>query len=144
MPCLELNVAVAGYFWNAADGLEHEAAAIVNLRGGQMAGVPHDVSSIGPFFSSHQACGGQVRFGLIAAEVAALSFRQMTDRSEVEAEKPGQPFSDAEIDVAAQVIKDKLLGRRDGGLRNVLRLNFPDDEILAMAEAALPAARAAK
>jgi hypothetical protein len=86
----------------------------------------------------------QMRFGLIAAEVAALSFGQMTDRSEVGAEKRPQPFNDAEIDAAARVINDKLLGRRDGGFQNLLRLNFPDDEILAMAEAALSAARAAK
>jgi hypothetical protein len=96
------------------------------------------------FVAAIKLAAVQVRFGLIAAEVAALSFGQMTDRSEVEAEKPGQPFSDAEIDAAARVIKDKLLGRRDGGFRNLLRLNFPDDEILAMAEAALSAARAAK
>lgn len=86
----------------------------------------------------------QVRFGLIAAEVAAMSFGQMADRSGVETEKPPQPFSDDQIDAAARVIKDKLLGGRDGGFRGMLHLTFPDDEILAMAEAALSAARAVK
>ena len=86
----------------------------------------------------------QMRFGLIVMEFTALSLGQIADRSEVETESAPQSLSDAEIDAAARVIKDKLLGGRDGGFRNMLHLNFPDREILEMAEAALSAARSAK
>jgi hypothetical protein len=36
-----------------------------------------------------------------------------------------------------------LLGGKEGGFQNLLRINFPDNEIRAMAEAALKAARQA-
>jgi hypothetical protein len=86
----------------------------------------------------------QVRFGLVAMEVASLSIGQMVDRSDVATDKPAQPSIDAAIDAAARAIKAKLLRGRDGGFRNILQLNFPDDEIRAMAEAALTAARLVK
>jgi hypothetical protein len=86
----------------------------------------------------------QVRFGLVAMEVAALSIGRTVDRSDIEIDKPAQPSIDAEIDAAARAIKAKLIGRRDGGFRNMLQLNFPDDEIRVMAEAALTAARRVK
>jgi hypothetical protein len=86
----------------------------------------------------------QLRFGLVAAEIAASGARQMAGASVSEvvdaAVRPPSSF-DAEIDAAAGAIKAKLLGGRDGGFRNMLHLNFPDDEIRAMAEAALTAAR---
>jgi hypothetical protein len=83
----------------------------------------------------------QMRFGLIVMEVTALSLGQIADRSEIETESVPRSLSDAEIDAAARVIKDKLLGGRDGGFRSMLHLTFPDHEILEMAEAALSAAR---
>jgi hypothetical protein len=86
----------------------------------------------------------QVRFGLDSMEVASLSIGQMVDRSDVETDKPAQPSIHAEIDAAARAIKAKLLGGRAGGFRNMLQLNFPDDEIRAIAEAALSAARRVK
>jgi hypothetical protein len=86
----------------------------------------------------------QMRFGLIVMEVTALSLGQIADRSEIETESVPQSLSDAEIDPAARVIKDKLLGGRDGGFRSMLHLTYPDREILEMAEAALSTARSAK
>jgi hypothetical protein len=44
------------------------------------------------------------------------------------------------LDAATQVLKSKLLAGREAGFRNVLRVNFPDDEVKAMAEAILVAA----
>jgi hypothetical protein len=87
----------------------------------------------------------QSRFGLVAAEVAALSAGQMykpavTDPLE---QSPRRSF-DVELYAATQAIKAKLLGGRECGFRNVLQVNFPDDEIRAMAEAALLAARRAE
>jgi hypothetical protein len=86
----------------------------------------------------------QLRFGLVAAEIASSGARQMAGASATEvADAAVQPKSsfEAEIDAAARAIKVKLLAGRDLGFRNILQLNFPDDEIRAMAEAALTAAR---
>jgi hypothetical protein len=86
----------------------------------------------------------QARFGLVATEVAALSIGQMLKPSTVGAGEPFPLSSDAEVDAAARAIKAKLLGGRDIGFQNMLRINFPDDEIRAMAEGALMAARRAE
>jgi hypothetical protein len=82
----------------------------------------------------------QVRFGLLAVGVAAMSVERMLAPPHPESGEPARPF-DAQVDAAARVIKAKLLGCRDGGFQNMLRINLPDDEIRAMADAALTAAR---
>ena len=79
----------------------------------------------------------QARYGLVTAEVAALRVGQILK----EASEPFPPSFEAEIDAAARAIKAKLLGGRDIGFQNLLQINFPDDEIRAMVEAALMAAR---
>ena len=79
----------------------------------------------------------QARYGLVTAEVAALRVGQILK----EASEPFPPSLEAEIDAAARAIKAKLLGGRDIGFQNLLQINFPDDEIRAMAEAAFMAAR---
>jgi hypothetical protein len=82
----------------------------------------------------------QVRFGLVAAEIAVIGLQQMRDIPAVGDVDPMPPVSDAELDAASQVLKSKLLAGREAGFRNVLQVNFPDDEIKAMAEAILMAA----
>jgi hypothetical protein len=99
------------------------------------------------FFAIVKLAAEQLRFGLVTAEIAASGDRRMASASATEvahAAVQTPPSFDVEVEAAARVIKDKLLDRRDGGFRNLLRLNFPDDEIREMAEAALSAARAAK
>jgi hypothetical protein len=86
----------------------------------------------------------QARVGLVTAEVAASSVEQMLEPSSAEAGELFRPSFEAEVGAAARAIKAKLLGCRDIGLQNMLRVNFPDDEIRAMAEAALMAARHAE
>jgi hypothetical protein len=82
----------------------------------------------------------QAQFGLRALEIGALGFEQMLNN-----QQSAVPRSfDAEVDAAARAIKARLLGGKDGGFQNMLRINFPDDEIRAMAEAALAAARLAE
>lgn len=81
----------------------------------------------------------QVRFGLVAAEIAVMGLQQMRDIPAVGDADPTPPVS-AELDAATQVLKSKLLAGREAGFRNVLQVNFPDDEIKAMAEAILVAA----
>jgi hypothetical protein len=83
----------------------------------------------------------QVRIGLVAAETAAFGFDPMRDISAVAEVDPTPSVSHAELDAAIQVLKGNLLAGREAGFRNVLRVNFPDDEIKAMAEAILVAAR---
>ena len=82
-----------------------------------------------------------VRFGLLAVEVAALSFEQMPEPPYAEDREPAGQSMDAQIDAAAGAIKTKLLTGREAGFRNMLQTNSPNDEIKAMAEAALKAAR---
>jgi hypothetical protein len=82
----------------------------------------------------------QVRFGLVAAEIAVIGFNQMRDIPAVGEADPTPSVSHAELDAATQVLKSKLLAGREAGFRNVLQVNFPDDEIKAMAEAVLVAA----
>jgi hypothetical protein len=89
----------------------------------------------------------QLRFGLVAAEIAASQAGEMAGASATEvahAAVQTPPSFDAEVEGAARAIKVKMLGGRDGGFRNMLQLNFPDGAIRAMAEAALSAARAAE
>jgi hypothetical protein len=86
----------------------------------------------------------QARFDLLAIEVAALSVGQMLKPSHAENSEPAHRSFDAEVDAAARAIKIKLLGGREAGFRNMLQINFPDDEIHAMAQAALMAARRAE
>jgi hypothetical protein len=86
----------------------------------------------------------QARYGLVTAEVTALRVGQILKESNAEASEPFPVSLEAEIDAAARAIKAKLLGGRDIGFQNTLRINFPDDEIRAMAEAALMAARHAE
>ena len=102
----------------------------------------HDVSRIGNSARSHQTRCASVRFGLLAVEVASIV--QMPNSSQAEGNEPGNNPSDAEVDAAARAIKAKLLGNRETGFRNVLQINFPDDDIRAMAEAALTAAHRAR
>jgi hypothetical protein len=83
----------------------------------------------------------QVRFGLIAAKIAVIGFQQMRDIPAVGDVDPTPPVSKAELDAASQVLKSKLLAGREAGFRNVLQVNFPDDEIKAMTVAMLAAAR---
>jgi hypothetical protein len=83
----------------------------------------------------------QARVGLVTAEVAALRVRQMLEPPSAEADEPIPPSFEAVVDAAARAIKAKLLGGRDIGFNNMLRVNFPDDQIRAIAEAALIAAR---
>jgi hypothetical protein len=83
----------------------------------------------------------QVRFGLLAVEVAALSFGQMSKPLPAKDGELARRSFDAEVEAAARAIKAQLLGGKEGGFQNMLRINFPDDEIRAMAEAALLAAR---
>ena len=82
----------------------------------------------------------QVRFGLIAAEIAVIGFHQMRDPAAATDVDLPPSVSDAELDAATQVLKGKLLAGREAGFRNLLQVNFPDDEITAMAEATLMAA----
>jgi hypothetical protein len=84
----------------------------------------------------------QVRFGLLAVEVAALGFEQIPKPHPAE-ESEVVPSFDAEVEVAARALKARLLDGKEGGFQNMLRINFPDDEIRARAEAALTAARQA-
>jgi hypothetical protein len=83
----------------------------------------------------------QVRFGLLAVEVAALNFEQIPEPLPAKESEVGYRSFDAEVEAAATVIKARLMGGKEGGFQNILRINFPDDEIRAMAEAALTAAR---
>jgi hypothetical protein len=85
----------------------------------------------------------QVRFGLLAAEVAALGFEQITKPHPAEESEVAPRSFDAEVEAAARAIKARLLGGKEGGFQNLLRINVPDNEIRAMAEAALKAARQA-
>jgi len=82
----------------------------------------------------------QVRFGLVAAEISVIGLQQMRGIPAVGDVDPLPPVSDAELDAASQVLKSKLLAGREAGFRNLLQVNFPDDEITAMAEATLMAA----
>ena len=83
----------------------------------------------------------QIRIGMIAAEVAALGVGKMFAPADAgERQRP----SDDKVGAATFALKAKLLGRREIGFRNVLQINFPDDEIRAMAEAVLTAAHAAR
>jgi len=82
----------------------------------------------------------QVRFGLVAAEISVIGLQQMRDIPAVGDVDPMPPVSGAELDAASQVLKSKLLAGREAGFRNLLQVNFPDDEITAMAEATLMAA----
>ena len=52
-----------------------------------------------------------------------------------------RPFTDEEVDAAGQVIEASLTDGRDIGFRNMLQINFPEEAIREMAEAALKAAR---
>jgi hypothetical protein len=91
----------------------------------------------------------QVRFGLLVVEVDALSFERIPRPRPAKeprncglvrsSSEPAHRSSDAEVDAAARAIKAQMLGGKDGGFQNMLRINFPDDEIRAMAEAALTA-----
>jgi hypothetical protein len=83
----------------------------------------------------------QVRFGLVAAEIAVMGFHQMRDMPTATDVDPPPSISDAELDAATQVLRSKLLAGREAGFRNVLQVNFPDDEIKAMAEGMLVAAQ---
>jgi len=82
----------------------------------------------------------QVRFGLVAAEIAVIGFHQMRDPAAATDVDLPPSVSDAELDAATQVLKGKLLAGREAGFRNVLQVNFPDDEIKAMTQAMLVAA----
>ena len=87
----------------------------------------------------------QLRFGFIAAEVAGLGVRQViTANADRAVNVPDRTSSDAEVDAAAQAIKRRLLAGRDMGFRNMLQVNFPDEEIRAIAEVALAAAAKAQ
>jgi hypothetical protein len=86
----------------------------------------------------------QVRFGLLAVGVAASSVKRMVAPPHPESGEPADRISDVQVDAAARAIRAKLFGCRDGGFQNMLRINFPDDDIRAMAEAALTAAHQAK
>jgi hypothetical protein len=79
-----------------------------------------------------------------AVEIGALGFEQMLKPPPAEQSAVSPRSFDAEVDAAARAIKARLLGGKDGGFQNMLRVNFPDDGIRAMAEAALAAARLAK
>jgi hypothetical protein len=82
----------------------------------------------------------QARFGLLTVEVAALGVGQMPKPPHTDDSDPSNRSFDAQVDTAARAVKAKLLGGREAGFRNMLQINFPDDEIRAMAEAALTAA----
>jgi hypothetical protein len=82
----------------------------------------------------------QVRFGLVAVEIAVIRLQQMRDTPAVRYVDPTPPVSEVELDAATQVLKSKLLAGREAGFRNVLQVNFPDDEIKAMTLAMLVAA----
>src|SRR5665213_2791744 len=79
----------------------------------------------------------QVRRGLLAVEVAALSFEQIPKPLPAKDGELAHRSFDAEVEAAARAIKARLLGGKEGWFQNMLRINFPDDEIYAMAEAAL-------
>jgi hypothetical protein len=82
----------------------------------------------------------QVRIGLVAAEAAAFGFDPMRGIPAVGEADPTPSVSHAELDAAIQVLKGNLFAGREAGFRNVVRVNFPDDEIKALAEAILVAA----
>jgi hypothetical protein len=86
----------------------------------------------------------QVRFDLLAVEVAALNVEQIPKPLPAKESQVAHRSFDAEVEAAARVFKARLLGGKEGGFQNMLRINFPDDEIRAMAEAALTAARQAE
>jgi hypothetical protein len=86
----------------------------------------------------------QVRFGLLAVEVAALNFEQISKPVTATGAEVTHRSFDAEVEAGARAIKARLLGGKEGGFQNMLRINFPDDEVRAMAEAALTAARRAE
>jgi hypothetical protein len=81
----------------------------------------------------------QVRFGLVAAEIAVFGFHPI-DTQAAEGVDSTPSVSRAELDAAIQILKGNLFAGREAGFRNVLRVNFPDDEIKAMAETILVAA----
>jgi hypothetical protein len=83
--------------------------------------------------SLYRACKARSdprRFGLVAAEIGFHTMRDLPAVGEVD---PTPSVSHAELDAATQVLKGKLLAGREAGFRNILRVNFPDDEIKAMA-----------
>jgi hypothetical protein len=82
----------------------------------------------------------QARFGLLAVEVAAFNFEKIPKPLPANEGEVAHRSFDA--DAEARVIKARLPGGKEGGFQNMLRINFPEDEIRAMAEAALTAARA--
>jgi hypothetical protein len=83
----------------------------------------------------------QAHFGLLAVEVTASNFEQMPKPPPAKESEVAYGSFDAEVEAAAGVIKARLLAGKEGGFQNMLRVNFPDNEIRAMAEAALTAAR---
>jgi hypothetical protein len=100
-------------------------------------GFVYDLTGIGTIHRDREVRRGTTAFSASGArQMAGASVTGVDDA----AVRPPSSF-DADIDAAAGAIKAKLLCGRDGGFRNMLQLNFPDDEIRAMAEAALTAAR---
>jgi hypothetical protein len=83
----------------------------------------------------------QARGGLLAVEVAALGFEQIPKPPTAEESEVAPQSFDAAVEAAARAIKARLLVGKEGGFQNMLGINFPGDEIRAMAEAALTAAR---
>jgi hypothetical protein len=93
------------------------------------------------FVAIVKIAAAQVRFVLVVGEIVALDAGQMAVASGTEVTHAALPPSfDPEVEAAAQVNRTMLFAGRDGGFRNVLQANFPDDDIRAMAEAALAAA----
>ena len=84
----------------------------------------------------------QVRFGIVVGEIVALGAGHMAVASATElTDAPLPPSFDPEVEAAAQVIRTMLFAGREGGFRNLLQANFPDNDIRVVAEAALAAAR---
>jgi hypothetical protein len=78
----------------------------------------------------------QFRFGVIWAEFLAGSLM-----SEAPLESPQISSKPSAVDAAARAIKLRIFENGDSGFRKMLQVNFPDDEIRAMAKAALLAAK---
>ena len=84
-----------------------------------------------------------LRFGLIAAD-AALSLGRSIAGLETAPEEQMSTISGAEIDAAARVIGASMITGGDIAFHTMLQINFPEETIRAIAEAALRAAHNAR